>query len=88
MLQIAPSKTDSERLLLVSPELGEVLAEIIHRVRGGRQTLPLVAAYDPYERTWGTALPYLFQRPRGPEHHALSRTAIRRYLNDLSPLPA
>jgi integrase len=83
MLQITPSKTDSERLLLVSPELGEVLAEIIHRVRNGRQTLPLVAAYDPYERTWGVPMPYLFQRQRGPEHHALSRTAIRRYLNDL-----
>jgi integrase len=83
MLQIAPSKTDSERLLLVSPELGEVLAEIIHRVRDGRQALPLVAAYDPYERTWGSPMPYLFQRQRGPEHHALSRTAIRRYLNDL-----
>ena len=34
MLQVAPSKTDSERLLLVSPELGEVLAEVINRVRG------------------------------------------------------
>ncbi len=44
MLQIVPSKTDVERLLLVAPELGEVLAEIIHRVRQGRGTLPLVAA--------------------------------------------
>jgi integrase len=83
MLQIAPSKTDTERLLLVSPELGEVLAEIIHRVRNGRQTLTLVAAYDPYERTWGAAMPYLFQRQRGPEHHVISRAVIRRYLNDL-----
>ncbi len=83
MLQIAPSKTDTERLLLVSPELGEVLAEIIHRVRNGRQALPLVAAYDPYERTWGAPMPYLFQRQRGPEHHVLSRAVIRRYLNNL-----
>jgi integrase len=83
MLQVAPSKTDSERLLLVSPELGEVLAEIIHRVRGGRQLLPLVAAYDPHERIWGQAMPHLFQRPRGPEHHAVSRGTLRRFLNDL-----
>jgi integrase len=83
MLQIAPSKTDSERLLLVSPDLGEVLAEIIHRVRNGRQTLPLVAAYDPYERTWRAPMPHLFQRQRGPEHHVISRAVIRRYLNDL-----
>ena len=83
MLQIAPSKTDTERLLLVAPELGEVLAEIIHRVRNGRQTLPLVSAYDPYERTWGAPMPCLFQRQRGPEHHVISRAVIRRYLNDL-----
>ena len=81
MLQIAPSKTDAERLLLVSPELGEVLAEIIHRVRGGRATLPLVSAYDPYERTWSPPMPFLFQRPRGPEQRAISRTTLRQFLN-------
>lgn len=82
MLQIVPSKTDSERLLLVSPELGEVLAEVIHRVRDGRAVLPLVAAYDPHERTWSPPTPLLFQRRRGPEQRALSRAFIRRCLND------
>jgi len=81
MLQVVPSKTDAERLLLVSPELGEVLAEIIHRVRHGRATLPLVAAYDPHERTWNAPAPLLFQSPRGPDHRARSRTTIRRDLN-------
>jgi integrase len=81
MLQVVPSKTDTERLLLVSPELGEVLAEIIHRVRGGRATLPLVAAYDPYERTWSPPMPFLFQRPRGPQHRAIARGTIRRFLS-------
>jgi integrase len=81
MLQIAPSKTDAERLLLVSPELGEVLAEIIGRVRGGRAVLPLVSAYDPYERTWSPPMPFLFQRPRGPEQRAISRTTLRQFLN-------
>ena len=81
MLQIAPSKTDVERLLLVSPELGEVLAEVIGRVRGGRAALPLVSAYDPYERTWSTPMPFLFQRPRGPERRAISRTTLRQFLN-------
>ena len=33
MLQVAPSKTDAERLLLVSPELAEVLTAVIFRVR-------------------------------------------------------
>ncbi len=83
MLQVVPSKTDAERLLLVSPELGEVLAEIIGRIRGERATLPLVAAYDPYERTWSPPMPFLFQRPRGPEHRPISRGTIRRFLNDV-----
>ena len=66
MLQIAPSKTDTERLLLVAPELGEVLAELIHRVRGGQAVLPLVRGYDRHERVWNHPMPLLFQRPRGP----------------------
>ena len=34
LLQIVPSKTDTERLLVVSPELADVLSVIIRRVRG------------------------------------------------------
>lgn len=34
LLQVAPSKTDTERLLLVSPELADVLSAIISRLRG------------------------------------------------------
>ena len=37
LLQIAPSKTDAERLLLVSPELADVLSAIISRLRGHRR---------------------------------------------------
>ncbi|MEV7783556.1 hypothetical protein [Kitasatospora sp. NPDC088351] len=32
LLQVAPSKTDSERLLLVSPELADVLSTIVCRL--------------------------------------------------------
>lgn len=65
MLQVVPSKTDAERLLLVSPELGEVLTAIIWRVRGQRAALPLVSLWDPFERCWSPPLPLLFQRPVG-----------------------
>ncbi|UJW29872.1 hypothetical protein L3Q67_32250 [Saccharothrix sp. AJ9571] len=51
MLEVAPSKTDAERLLLVSPELGEVLTAIIFRVRAGNATLPLVSAMTCSSRT-------------------------------------
>ena len=53
LLQIAPSKTDQERVLLVSPELADVLATIIRRVRDPQTgVIPLLAAYDYEERIW------------------------------------
>ncbi|MFE3526915.1 hypothetical protein ACFXOD_36115 [Streptomyces sp. NPDC059161] len=51
MLQVAPSKTDAERLLLISPEPAEVLTTVIFRVRAGNGALPLVSAYDVFEQT-------------------------------------
>ncbi|WP_369251905.1 hypothetical protein [Streptomyces sp. R41] len=44
MLQVvAPCKLDQDRLLLVSPELGEVLTAINDRVRRGHAAMPLVS---------------------------------------------
>ncbi|RPK46821.1 site-specific tyrosine recombinase XerC [Streptomyces sp. ADI92-24] len=82
MLQVAPSKLDQERLLLVSPELSEVLTAIIHRVRRGQQAMPLVAAYDSLERLWSAPMPFLFQRRCGPEDRAIPRNYIYTCLND------
>lgn len=76
MLQIAPSKTDTERLLLVAPELGEVLAAVIERVRAGRQSLPLVALWDTSERSWSPLMPFLFQRCEGRVNKALTRRYV------------
>lgn len=72
LLQIAPSKTDCERLLVVSPELAEVLTAIIFRVRGDRQALPLTPRYDPRERLTSAPAPYLFQRRFGPYQRVIS----------------
>ena len=44
LLQIAPSKTDTERLLLVSPELADVLSAIIRRVRDSTGKVPCIPA--------------------------------------------
>jgi hypothetical protein len=75
MLQVAPSKTDSERLL-VSPELGEVLAEAINRGRGTARALPLVARWDAFERRWSPLMPFLFQRNEGGVHKPLTRRFV------------
>ena len=77
MLQVAPSKTDAERLLLVSPELAEVLTAIIFRVRRGKAALPLVSAYDVFEQTWSAPMPFLFQRRYGSEDRPITRSYIR-----------
>jgi hypothetical protein len=42
LLQIVPSKTDTERLLVVIPELADVLSVIIRRIRGDNEAVPLV----------------------------------------------
>ena len=51
LLQIAPSKTDTERLLLISPELADVLSAVISRIRDHTGKVPLVPAYDTTRRS-------------------------------------
>jgi hypothetical protein len=61
LLQIVPSKTDAERLLVISPELADVLSTIVSRIRGGRLDVPLVVSYDKNERLYNPPMPLLFQ---------------------------
>jgi hypothetical protein len=83
LLQIAPSKTDAERLLVVSPELAEVLSAVIRRSRAGHGAVPLVSTYDDYERVWLPPAPRLLQRcihgeTGGSRTAACSRSSPRR----------
>jgi hypothetical protein len=80
LLQIAPSKTDTERLLLVSPELTDVLSAMVSRLRAPNGAIPLVAAYDIRERVWNAPMPLLFQRSIGSENRPFTPTAIRKLL--------
>lgn len=82
LLQIAPSKTDTERLIVVSPELAHVLSTIISRGRGPAAAIPLVRAYDGRERLWSPPLPLLFQRRVGYEQRAISTQTIRTILHN------
>jgi hypothetical protein len=63
LLQSASSKTDAERLMLISPELANVFSAIICPVRRPNGTVPLVKARDSSERIWMPPAPLLFQRP-------------------------
>jgi hypothetical protein len=80
LLQIAPSKTDAERLLVVSPELADVLSAIIVRVRNDTSAVPLVPAYDWHECVWRPPAPVLFQRRFGTENRAISHGTIRKMI--------
>lgn len=81
LLQIAPSKTDTERLLVVSPELADVLAAIVGRVRDAEGRVPLVVSYDKNERVYNAPMPLLFQCRRQLEDRPVSETALRQYLD-------
>jgi integrase len=82
LLQILPSKTDAERLLVVSPELAEVLAAVIHRIRRCNAAVPLVSAYDGRERLWSAPAPLLFQRRIGSENRAIAVGSVGKLLGD------
>ncbi len=81
LLHIAPSKTDAERLLVVSPELADVLSAIICRIRDKEGTVPLVVAYDMHELVWLPPMPLLFQRRYGAENRPIPAHAIRKILH-------
>jgi Phage integrase family len=80
LLQIAPSKTDAERLLVVSPELADVLSTIIQRVREPSGAVPLVPAYDWHECVWMPPAPLLFQRRFRTENRSINHGTLRKVL--------
>ena len=80
LLQIVPSKSDAERLLLVSPELAEVLSAVIQRGSDPAGKLPLIAGFDKHERVFLPPAPLLFQRRHGTENTAISPDFIRSIL--------
>lgn len=80
LLQIVPSKTDTERLVLVSPELADVLSAIVQRLRTPDGSVPLVVSYDVREKVWHPPMPLLFQRSIGNERRAFTPSAIRKLL--------
>jgi integrase len=81
LLQIAPSKTDAERLLVVSPDLAEVLSAVITRLQQHDGKIPLIPRYDEHEHLWLAPAPLLFQRRGGTENRQISAGTVRNMLN-------
>ncbi len=82
LLQIAPSKTDQERLLVVAPELADVLSAIMCRIRGPAPDVPLVVSCDKNERVYNPPMPLLFQWRCRLENRPVGETSLRGYLDD------
>jgi len=80
LLQIAPSKTDAERVIPASPELASALAQIITRVVSPEGTIALTIRYDQHERIWSEPLPYLFQYHRAGRPRSFSGATLRGFL--------
>lgn len=81
LLQIAPSKTDQERLLLVTPELADVLSAVVSRVRNESGVIPSISSYDQHERKWNPPMPLLYQWRVTGEDRRISETTIRHSIN-------
>jgi integrase len=84
LLQVAPSKTDAERLLVVSPELADVLSEVVCRVRRPDGAVPLVRAWDYHEHIWLPPSPLLFQRRLGAVDQELGIGFVHKLLDEAS----
>tara|TARA_B100000378_G_scaffold238978_1_gene206650 strand:- start:182 stop:1207 length:1026 start_codon:yes stop_codon:yes gene_type:complete len=80
LLQVVPSKSDRERVLLVSPELAHVLARLRQRARGDERQVPLVIRYDSLEREFSPPLPFLFQWKDGDIRRVFSPAAFKNFV--------
>lgn len=80
LLQVAPSKTDAERLVVVSPELADVLSAVICRTRDDHGAVPLVSTYDDYERVWLPPAPRLLQRRISGENRGFAHSSLLKIL--------
>ncbi|MEU6721989.1 site-specific integrase [Nonomuraea sp. NPDC046802] len=78
LLQVAPSKTDEERVLVVSPELADALSAIVCRIRDKAGAIPLVPSYDLGEKVWNAPMPLLFQWRVGGQNRPVSGKMIWR----------
>ncbi|MFI8985067.1 tyrosine-type recombinase/integrase [Streptomyces antimycoticus] len=82
LLQIAPSKTEKERLLLINPELADVLSALVTRVRQRDGRIKSIPSYDMHEKIWNAPMPVLYQWEVSSEQRPISLGFVRRALID------
>lgn len=80
LVHVVPSKTDQERLIVASPELVHVLAQIVARLREPDGSMPLTQRWDPHEKVLGPLLPHLFVTRRGRDIRAMSPNTVAKHI--------
>ena len=84
LLHIVPSKTDTERLIPMSPELVPILLAVQRRAKAGNDHVPLSMRYDMHEKAHGEPLPHLFARRVGTRQEVLSPFFVQSILAHLA----
>lgn len=84
LLHIVPSKNDRERLIPMTPELVQVLVEVLRRTKESTGRVPLSTRYDPHEKLHGQPFPHLFARKIGARQEVLSMHYVRQVLIHLA----
>ncbi|WP_040633692.1 tyrosine-type recombinase/integrase [Mycolicibacterium phlei] len=83
LLQIAPSKTDQERIFPCSPELTTTLARLVEFVSiDGR--VPLCCRIDTQERQVSAPMPHLIQIREGGRSRVINQCTVRKWLSELA----
>ncbi|MER6421088.1 site-specific integrase [Streptomyces sp. NPDC001137] len=80
-LERAEERADIERLLVVGPELADVLSTIICRFSGAGGTVPLIRACDYHELVWMDPAPLVCQHRVGAGPHRIGRERISTLLD-------
>lgn len=83
LLQIAPSKTDQERIVPCSPELTGALARLV-KTAAIDGVVPLCIRRDTHERTFSSPMPFLFQVREAGRSRVIGHCTIRTWLIDLA----
>lgn len=83
LLQIAPGKTDEERILPCSPELTATLARLITFISLDG-AVPLCTRRDIHELTFSAPMPFLFQLREAGRSRVMSFGTVRSWLIELA----
>ncbi|GAA2267225.1 site-specific integrase [Kitasatospora cystarginea] len=80
LLVVAPSKTDRERVIPMSPELFHVIASVIRRLTRDGRPIAQLSRFDPHDKLFSPPMPFLFQRQLGSSRAVISIGTVQKMI--------